>query len=70
MKICFIFIGAIKNTICKILTLCVSFSDITKTAGTHKPAQAAMSPQPESQGPRRNMMKKKGGAKKKKGSGW
>lgn len=44
--------------------------DITKTAGTHKPAQAAMSPQPEPQGPRRNMMKKKGGAKKKKGSGW
>ncbi|KAK8389393.1 hypothetical protein O3P69_008856 [Scylla paramamosain] len=44
--------------------------DITKTAGTHKPAQAAMSPQPESQGPRRNLIKKKGGGKKKKGSGW
>ncbi|XP_071533763.1 signal recognition particle subunit SRP72 [Panulirus ornatus] len=44
--------------------------DITKTAGTHRPAQAVVSPQPESQGPRRNLQKKKGGGKKKKGSGW
>ncbi|XP_042235247.1 signal recognition particle subunit SRP72-like [Homarus americanus] len=44
--------------------------DITKTAGQHKPAQAVISPQPESQGPRRNMQKKKSGGKKKKGGGW
>ncbi|KAK8733404.1 hypothetical protein OTU49_006623 [Cherax quadricarinatus] len=44
--------------------------DITKTAGQHKPTQAVVSPQAESQGPRRNMQKKKGGNKKKKGSGW
>ncbi|XP_045588760.1 signal recognition particle subunit SRP72 [Procambarus clarkii] len=44
--------------------------DITKTAGQHKPAQAVVSPQPESQGPRRNILKKKSGGKKKKGSAW
>lgn len=43
-------------------------SDITKTAGSSKPSQAA-SPKPESVGLRRNFQKKKGGGKKKKG-GW
>lgn len=43
-------------------------SDITKTAGTSKPSQAA-SPKPENVGLRRNFQKKKGGGKKKKG-GW
>ncbi|XP_047502652.1 LOW QUALITY PROTEIN: signal recognition particle subunit SRP72-like [Penaeus chinensis] len=42
--------------------------DITKTAGTSKPSQAA-SPKPENVGLRRNFQKKKGGGKKKKG-GW
>ncbi|KAK4312032.1 hypothetical protein Pmani_016498 [Petrolisthes manimaculis] len=44
--------------------------DITKTAGTHRPAAQPISSPSSSTQPRRNMPKKKGGGKKKKGSGW